>query len=350
MQITNNQIIQNSSSSNSNFATQVNSENKTVSFDSYLTAISEVQSVKNTAYSQQTSKVDYSNYTPSQIKEIPYEEAKANYDEIFKRINDIDEQKLSFDEGNVRTNVFFQLSKVKLSDNDKLNKAVYETMRAIKDPIESVTVGDEIRTNLQDYYYGKPINASFVVSNNPIHTDKNLTKSELNSINVEDFLSKMISAFSEDYANTSGVVKQQYKEIVNGYNLFQKNYNTEKEKGDAFASLISSKGTTKENIKDEDLIKSLYDDIISLLKTGFTVGELKAFEEKLKQILKMKQDSKKSINEMEAALKKLAMEIQEAKKHITGLVIEKANNTTSLGNSTSEKEALAKLEMILKMS
>ena len=350
MQITNNQIIQNNSSSNSNSTTQVNSEDKTVSFDSYLTAISEVQSVKNTAYSQQTSKVDYSNYTPSQIKEIPYEEAKANYDAINQRINDLGMKVFSFDEGNVYSDACTQLCSVKLSDNDKLNKAVYETLRAIKDPIESMTVSSEIHTNLQDYYYGKPINASFVVSNNPIHTDKNLTKSELNSINVEDFLSKMISAFSEDYANTSGVVKQQYKEIVDGYSLFQKNYNTEKEKGDAFASLISSKGTTKENIKDEDLIKSLYDDIISLLKTGFTVGELKAFEEKLKQILKMKQDSKKSINEMEAALKKLAMEIQEAKKHITGQVIEKANNTTSLGNSTSEKEALAKLEMILKMS
>ncbi len=350
MQITNNQIIQNSSSNNSNFTTQVNSEDKTVSFDSYLTAISEVQSVKNTAYSQQTSKIDYSNYTPAQIKEIPYEEAKANYDAINQRINDLGMKVFSFDEGNVYSDVCTQLCSVKLSDNDKLNKAVYETLRAIKDPIESMTVSSEIHTNLQDYYYGKPINASFVVSNNPIHTDKNLTKSELNSINVEDFLSKMVSAFSEDYANTSGVVKQQYKQIVNGYNLFQKNYNTEKEKGDAFASLISSKGTTKENIKDEDLIKSLYDDIISLLKTGFTVGELKAFEEKLKQILKMKQDSKKSINEMEAALKKLAMEIQEAKKHITGQVIEKANNTTSFGNSTSEKEALAKLEMILKMS
>ena len=226
MQITNNQIIENSSSSNSNSTTQVNSENKTVSFESYLSEINEVQSVKNTAYSQQTSKIDYSNYTPSQIKEIPYEEAKANYDEIFKRINDIDEQKLSFDEGNMRINVLFQLSEVKLSDNDKLNKAVYETMRAIKDPIESVTVGDEIRTNLQDYYYGKPINASFVVSsNNDIHAHENLTTSQINSINVEDFLSKMVSAFSEDYENAPLFVKKQYKQIVDGYNLFQKNFN-----------------------------------------------------------------------------------------------------------------------------
>jgi len=190
-----------------------------------VNSTSEVKSVKNTAYSQQTSKVDYSNYTPSQIKEIPYEEAKANYDEISKRINDIDEQKLSFDEGNVRSNVLFQLAKVKLSDNDKLNKAVYETMRAIKDPVESMIVGDEINTNLKDYYYGKDVNASFVVSNNPIHTDKNLTTAQINSINVEDFTSKMLDTFSKEYANTVGVVKEQYKQIVDGYSLFQKNYN-----------------------------------------------------------------------------------------------------------------------------
>lgn len=196
-----------------------------IGFVNSISSTSEVKSVKNTAYSQQTSKVDYSNYTPSQIKEIPYEEAKANYDEISKRINDIDEQKLSFDEGNVRSNVLFQLSKVKLSDNDKLNKAVYETMRAIKDPLKSMVVGDEINANLKDYYYGKDVNASFVVSNDPIHTDKNLTTAQINSINVEDFLSKMVSAFSEDYENAPLFVKEQYKQIVDGYSLFQKNYN-----------------------------------------------------------------------------------------------------------------------------
>ena len=226
MQITNNQIIQNNSSSNSNFTTQVNSENKTVSFDSYLSAISEVQSVKNTAYSQQTSKVDYSNYTPSQIKEIPYEEAKANYDAINQRINDLGMKVFSFDEGNVYRDACTQLCSVKLSDNDKINKAVYETMRAIKDSFESVMMGDEINANLKDYYYGKDVNASFVVSsNNDIHAHENLTTSQINSINVEDFLSKMVSAFSEDYENAPLNIKEQYKQIVDGYSLFQKNYN-----------------------------------------------------------------------------------------------------------------------------
>ena len=196
-----------------------------IGFVNSISSTSEVKSVKNTAYSQQTSKIDYSNYTPSQIKEIPYEEAKANYDEIKARIDDLGKQVLSSDEGNKHINNVFQLSKVKLSDNDKLNKAVYETMRAIKDPFESVMMGDEINTNLKDYYYGKDVNASFVVSNNPIHTDKNLTTAQINSINVEDFLSKMVSAFSEDYENAPLFVKEQYKQIVDGYSLFQKNYN-----------------------------------------------------------------------------------------------------------------------------
>ena len=196
-----------------------------IGFVNSISSTSEVKSVKNTAYSQQTSKVDYSNYTPSQIKEIPYEEAKANYDEIKARIDDLGKQVLSSEEGNKHINNVFQLSKVKLSDNDKLNKAVYETLRAIKDPIESLTVSSEIQTNSQDYYYGKDVNASFVVSNNQIHTDKNLTTSQINSINVEDFLSKMVNAFSEDYENAPLNIKEQYKQIVDGHSLFQKNYN-----------------------------------------------------------------------------------------------------------------------------
>ena len=193
-----------------------------------VNSTSEVKSVKNTAYSQQTSKIDYSNYTPSQIKEIPYEEAKANYDEISKRLADLGNQVLSFDEGNKYIDASIQLTRVKLSDNDKLNKAVYETMRAIKDPLKSVVVASEIQTNMQDYYYGKDVNASFVVSNDPIHTDKNLTTAQLNSINVEDFTSKMISAFSEDYENAPLNIKEQYKQIVDGYSLFQQNYNQSK--------------------------------------------------------------------------------------------------------------------------
>lgn len=56
---------------------------------------------------------------------------------------------------------------------------MYETLRAIKDPVDTFVVSSEIQTNLQDYYYGKPVNASFVVSNNDIHAHENLTKAQI---------------------------------------------------------------------------------------------------------------------------------------------------------------------------
>ena len=73
----------------------------------------------------------------------------------------------------------------------------------------------------------------------------------------------------------------------------------EKTKSDNFESLLSStqstNKTTTPNTQEKEIViksstQSLYEDIISLLRTGFTVGELKAFEERLKEILKMKKE------------------------------------------------------------
>lgn len=134
------------------------------------------------------------------------------------------------------------------------------------------------------------------------------------------------------------------------YGNYNKTSNAEKTKSDNFESLISSSTSSDEKssaIKEEKEIvvksstQSLYEDIISLLKTGFTVGELKAFEERLKEILKMKEDKESgkdiSIKDIEAALKQLEMEILEAKKNRTGEVIKKASeNTTSSSNPSSD--------------
>lgn len=87
----------------------------------------------------------------------------------------------------------------------------------------------------------------------------------------------------------------------------------------------------KKDTSTEDLVK----DILSLLKTGFTVGELKAFEERLKEILKMKKDGK-SDKEIEVALKKLELEIQEARKKVTGQVLKKAEDNTTISSTNTE--------------
>ena len=137
---------------------------------------------------------------------------------------------------------------------------------------------------------------------------------------------------------------------IENYDNSEKTSSIEKAKSDDFESLISStksinKTTTPKMEEKEIVVKSstqsLYEDIISLLKTGFTVGELKAFEERLKEILKMKEDKesgkKISIKDIEAALKQLEREILEAKKNITGQVIKKASeNTTSSSNPSSD--------------
>ena len=135
-------------------------------------------------------------------------------------------------------------------------------------------------------------------------------------------------------------------------NSFLKTSNVDKAKSDDFESLISSTKTstttTTQPIKEKEPIiyksstQSLYEDIISLLRTGFTVGELKAFEERLKEILKMikDRDSGKEITlkDIEAALEKLKMEILEAQKNRMGEVVKKASNSTISTNTNSDFE------------
>jgi hypothetical protein len=147
--------------------------------------------------------------------------------------------------------------------------------------------------------------------------------------------------------------KMQITSLTNSenYNNSNRTSSVEKIKSDDFESLISSSTSShekssaitkeKEAIVHKSSTQSLYEDIISLLRTGFTVGELKAFEERLKEILKMKEDKESgkdiSIKDIEAALKQLEMEILEAKKNITGQVIKKASvNTTSSSNPSSD--------------
>ncbi len=135
------------------------------------------------------------------------------------------------------------------------------------------------------------------------------------------------------------------------YDNSNRTSSVEKAKSDDFESLISSTKSTSETttpkIDEKEIIvyksstQSLYEDIISLLRTGLTVGEIKAFEEKLKEILKMKEDKESgkeiSIKDIEAALKKLELEILDAKKNIKGEVVKKASNsTTSQSNPSSD--------------
>ncbi len=193
-----------------------------------VSSTSEVKSVKNTAYTQDSQqKVDYSNYSIADLRKIPYEEAKSNYDAIINRSLELDTGDSSAKE---LAGLSAQLASTKFSDNESINKSLYGTMQNISDGGAAMGTFLEINQNLRDYAYGKEVKASFEVSNDAIHTDKGLTKSQINSIDFSDFISKMVSGFSSQLSDASKAqdeVKKQYQNIVDSYSTLQKSYENE---------------------------------------------------------------------------------------------------------------------------
>ncbi len=191
------------------------------------TQVSQVSQTKNSlSYEQEVSKVDYSNYSLSNLREIPYEEAKANIEDIKQRQNELIENgALENELKGTNIALTMQLSKLNYSDNDKFNKALYESVQTIKDPAKAMMFDLEISVNMNDYYYGKDTYASFVVGNDEIHSYKeSLTKTQISSINFDAFIDSMLKTFTENYNNTSSSVKDQYKELVDNYTTLKDNY------------------------------------------------------------------------------------------------------------------------------
>ena len=61
-------------------------------------------------------------------------------------------------------------------------------------------------------------------------TEKELTRSQINSIDFSDFISKMVSGFSSqlsDAPKNDDVLKKQYQNIVDSYTTLQKSYESE---------------------------------------------------------------------------------------------------------------------------
>jgi len=175
-------------------------------------------------YGETKEEIDYSEYTISEIRDIPYAEAKENYDQIMERVTNLDKQGVDDEESFV---AIMQLAKINLSDNNKLNEVLYETMRLTDDPKDAMFLDYEIQVNLQDYYYGKDITASFVISdsNDSGHAHKELNRTQLSNINMDDFINKMLETFTNDYNTAKDpTLKEQYKSIVDGYNLFKESY------------------------------------------------------------------------------------------------------------------------------
>ena len=194
-----------------------------------VTSTSEVKSVKNTAYTQDSQqKVDYSNYSIADLRKIPYEEAKSNFDAIMNRSLELSTNDKSVKES---AGVIAQLESTIVSDNDSFNKSLYESVQNIEDGGAAWYAKFEIMENLKDYASGiQDVKPTWMISNDQIHSDKELTRSQVNSIDFSDFISKMVSGFSSQLSDASKAqdeVKKQYQNIVDSYATLQKSYESE---------------------------------------------------------------------------------------------------------------------------
>ncbi|MCT7557621.1 hypothetical protein [Aliarcobacter butzleri] len=195
---------------------------------SSVNSTSEVKSVKNTAYSQQTSKVDYSNYSIADLRKVSYEEAKGNFDAIMNRASE-----LSIDDKSVKESagVIAQLESTRVSDNNTFNKSLYESVQNIEDGGAAWYANFEIMENLKEYASGtQDVKPSWMITEGTASTEKKLTKSQINSIDFSDFISKMVSGFSSQLADApknDDTLKKQYQNIVDSYSTLQKSYENE---------------------------------------------------------------------------------------------------------------------------
>ena len=123
-----------------------------------------------------------------------------------------------------------------------------------------------------------------------------------------------------------------------------KNENTENKNTQSFEDLIS-KNNNEEKKTETRTADELTRDIISLLKTGLTPGEIEAVEELLRELKDKINEGDYSEKEIENMLSNIEKEIQAIKKRITGQVIEKVDENAKLKEDKSNDEtSLSKID------
>ncbi len=180
----------------------------------------------------QPKETNYQMMSLEDLEKLSYDEFKNNINTIQNRFDTI--LKESPDELNSNkdflVNVSVMADRISIVNkfpNENMSKALFDTLNNTEQSSQKVFFASEIQQNLTDYYYGKNVQASFMVGEG-IHSTESLTKQQMNSINFDDFISKMLSNFGKDVATSGGSVKQQYQGIVDGYSLLKQNYDFQK--------------------------------------------------------------------------------------------------------------------------
>ena len=164
------------------------------------------------------------------------------------------------------------------------------------------------------------------------------------------------------YALTRNIIKGNSLEITSNTQSYSSGVtaNNETNKDETtFQDLIrDNSNNNKENkenkkIEEETLevkrtAEELVNDIMSLFKTGLTVGEVEALQELLRDLKEKIKEGNYSEKEIEKMLSGIEKSIQALQKSISGVVIIEAEDNQELkGSSSSETDFFARIDEVM---
>lgn len=176
----------------------------------------------------------------------------------------------------------------------------------------------------------------------PGNHPKNVKKEFLSLGSIKNYFTDEIDTLEESAKRFGGDPSAMINLLSDVLSFF-KDYSTEEDD-----STSKKRKTSKKEEENIEETKALYEDILSLLKTGFTTSELESIQKLLRELREKIKEGNYSKSEVEEMLSKAEKEIAILQKRVTGEVISKSkeNNLTSEENSldADSKNFLQRIE------
>lgn len=265
--------------------------------------------------------------TYEEIENLSYDQIVQLKDFIMKKDEDGNYIKKTLMESDRKAGIL--ISTTAISNNTNFNKAIFNTVKKIDDE--------------------KVLNTFMYDLTGTEHSEKLIAYPELQVVDYSDqdagqFVQKQIASYQlkVDTA-TNEETKEYYQDILNMYNGLDKTYHSLN--GDKFY--------------DEDplaKLRELVEDIVSVLKTGYTVSELEYIEQLLEEIRKLLREknngnsdiSDEEINKQIKAIEKALLQLE---KRLNGQAVievteEEASNSDSSSATANGMNFESKLDAI----
>ncbi|WP_321469446.1 hypothetical protein [Halarcobacter sp.] len=192
---------------------------------------------------------DYSSYTTAQLRKISFEEAKENYDELIKILEKglKNISNLNKDDQDNLLAFKSQLEKVNYTDNEELNKTMYDKLQDIEDSKVAVWSNLVIDENIENLQNGEI--SSFVL-NGIAFFQEDITK--INSGNEDNEKEKIEKAqkntaqTGKDHINLDYIINTVSKAVLTNQNAQDKPYS--KEYIEAYSNFISKYNEIKNTL------------------------------------------------------------------------------------------------------